>query len=928
MKIFSAQLKGTTIVVSGSSASITGSFTGSIAGIDINETNQFTASTIARLNSIETISSSNDSRVNSLESFTSSTELRLDLLETHSESVNTTNTAQNSRLDSLENLTGSLATTGSNTFYGQQVFSGSLYVQDNLIVQGSSSLQNITASAVSIGTNIVYLNTDTPAVRFAGLTVQDSGSSAGVTGSMLWDSLCNRWIYSNPSTVGYSGGMLLSGPRAANLGEETTLTCNYIAKSGGGDHLYNSCIYDNGGNVGIGNISPVSTSLTGSLTLYKSHNNDIASVPSTSAQAYYGNQSSLYLFGRNSGISIIAANSEEGSIKFGNAEVANYATIATSTGNSSIGGDMYFRVGTDTERIRIFNTGITCFSCQICAPNVSVTNCLGIGTAPNAGYILDVYQPASSTTAYARIKNNRTRNAALQLETNLGNFLIGVGIGTDTNQFQIYDNTSGINRLIINGGGCVGINASTPCSLLSINCVSNGGDSLYVNMFTITTDVSNVYNHLGLSPTSLEYRREAQTGVDLCIKTFVCNGSSGGNIIFAPNLESTSFCSYPRMKIQQNGFIGIGAFCAQTYLHICDNLSAGRDDLVRIQTTMSTNHAWYRSTSCAGVNFIAGANRSNNDGNIRGGAAIIGTTTNHNLDIHTNGIRRMTINNSGGVSFIGNSQDYPTVALCGPTYTMIAMGDRTSSSGTDVGYLSIYNQGGRVIDLPGNSDNIYFCTGGRFVIGRSSFCEIYSFANSEICNGQTWLGPLDLGNSGGGTPQSPLYEGGGKRWNFGWDSGALNAITSYNNCTPILMGWGANDTGSGPSGYRKFCFNYSGNAYSTGGTWGTMSSNCIIKTCITGANSQWSDIKNICIVNYKMKEEIEEYGDSARIHLGVVVEQVAEVSPGLLEEGGYNCKWQTCLTGVKTSILHMKAVKALQEAMCRIEVLESCLGLS
>jgi hypothetical protein len=192
----------------------------------------------------------------SIHPFTASTNNRLDSIETISAS-------NISRLNSLEEKTGSLATTGSNTFYGIQTFSGSLYVQDNLIVQGSSSLQNITASAVSIGTNIVYLNTDTPAVRFAGLTVQDSGSSAGVTGSMLWDSLCNRWIYSNPSTIGYSGGMLLSGPRAATLGTETTLTCNYIAKSGGGDHLYDSCIIDDGTTtciknnlvVGIGNFS-------------------------------------------------------------------------------------------------------------------------------------------------------------------------------------------------------------------------------------------------------------------------------------------------------------------------------------------------------------------------------------------------------------------------------------------------------------------------------------------------------------------------------------------------------------------------------------------------------------------------------------------------------------------------------------------------
>jgi hypothetical protein len=121
-----------------------------------------------------------------------------------------------------------------------------LYITTDLIVQGSSSLQNITASAVSIGTNTVILNTDTPAVRFAGISVQDSGSNAGVTGSIFWDGLCNRWVYSNPSGIGYSGGMFLSGPRSSTLGSEAPLTCNYIAKSGGGDHLYDSCIIDDG----------------------------------------------------------------------------------------------------------------------------------------------------------------------------------------------------------------------------------------------------------------------------------------------------------------------------------------------------------------------------------------------------------------------------------------------------------------------------------------------------------------------------------------------------------------------------------------------------------------------------------------------------------------------------------------------------------
>ena len=170
----------------------------------------------------------------------------LSSLNTYTGSNDTINTNQNNRLGSLENKTGSLATTGSNSFFGTQTFSGSVFIANDLVVQGSSSIQYISASSVSIGTNIVQLNTATPSVRYAGLSVQDSGSSAGVTGSMLWDSLCNRWIYSNPSGVGYSGGMLLSGPRTQTLGTEPTLTCNYIAKSGGGDHLYDSCIVDNG----------------------------------------------------------------------------------------------------------------------------------------------------------------------------------------------------------------------------------------------------------------------------------------------------------------------------------------------------------------------------------------------------------------------------------------------------------------------------------------------------------------------------------------------------------------------------------------------------------------------------------------------------------------------------------------------------------
>jgi hypothetical protein len=110
------------------------------------------------------------------------------------------------------------------------------------------------------------------------------------------------------------------------------------------------------GNVGVNTTAPVASFLTGSLTIRKSYNNDIASAPSTTAQSYYSNQSGLYLFGRNSGLSIIGGNSEEATICYGNASTHRFASISVGTGTDAVGGDLYVKVGSDTERLRITAT--------------------------------------------------------------------------------------------------------------------------------------------------------------------------------------------------------------------------------------------------------------------------------------------------------------------------------------------------------------------------------------------------------------------------------------------------------------------------------------------------------------------------------------------------------------------------------------------
>jgi hypothetical protein len=118
---------------------------------------------------------------------------------TTTSSVSTISSSINTRIDSITNIQ---ATTGSNNFIGTQTITGSLYISQNLIVQGSSSLQDITGSNVYIGTNKINLNTDTPAIRFGGISVFDSGSNLGESGSLLWDSQDNHWIYQHPASSG------------------------------------------------------------------------------------------------------------------------------------------------------------------------------------------------------------------------------------------------------------------------------------------------------------------------------------------------------------------------------------------------------------------------------------------------------------------------------------------------------------------------------------------------------------------------------------------------------------------------------------------------------------------------------------------------------------------------------------------------------
>ena len=362
--------------------------------------------------SFSTRVTNNESNISSLTTASGSFSTRTTNLETASGSFSTRVTNAESNITSLNSKTGSYATTGSNIFVGAQYISnisnaisftstGSLYTDggmrvakdmyvsgtayfNNVTVFGTQSIAYISSSQLNIGTNIISVNTDTPSIRFGGLSVYDSGST-GLTGSMLWDSEDNQWIYSNPSGSTYDSAVFLVGPRNSGaIGSEVGISCNFLSKGNGLHHMTSSAIFENGsvtcipntlvggiinssisttstacstlnlisGCVGIGGINPsnplhIYTNVNGHSTAIKIHNG------SACAGATTGIEFELltdYCDYKKAEIRAVAAS-----------QYANEIDLAFWSGGST--------AAKHAERLRITSDGISCFACQVCAPS-------------------------------------------------------------------------------------------------------------------------------------------------------------------------------------------------------------------------------------------------------------------------------------------------------------------------------------------------------------------------------------------------------------------------------------------------------------------------------------------------------------------------------------------------------------------------------
>ena len=106
-----------------------------------------------------------------------------------------------------------------------------------------------------------------------------------------------------------------------------------------------------------------------------------------------------------------------------------------------------------------------------------------------------------------------------------------------------------------------------------------------------------------------------------------------------------------------------------------------------------------------------------------------------------------------------------------------------------------------------------------------------------------------------------------------------------------------------------------------------------IKQGIRDANSQWDDIKAIKVRNFKKNSDVIQYKEKAWEQIGVIAQELEESGMDKLvrEHPADESEIATnedinegdMVKSVQYSIIYMKAIKALQEAMAKIETLES-----
>jgi hypothetical protein len=297
-----------------------------------------------------------------------------------------------------------------------------------------------------------------------------------------------------------------------------------------------------------------------------------------------------------------------------------------------------------------------------------------------------------------------------------------------------------------------------------------------------------------------------------------------------------------------------------------------------------------------------------------GGAEAMRIDSSGNLNIGTNSSfgGKISILKTPGTAFSDSS-----IAVTDGSNVTLYMGN-TSTTASSIWTSDLLSFG---TGADAFTERARITSDGKFLLGNTDGTALITAGSNKLITGNEASG-FTAGTSG--------------YWFAGNTSGGsctMGADFISSAGTAILAGDSATTNGiyfrtyTGGAYEYRFRIAVSGSATNSTGSYGTIS-DARTKTVVGDASLQWNDIKQLNFVKYKLNKNIEfeqseenKGGYVAPKMLGLVAQEVEQICPGLIEESADPEFGQVKV--IKTSILYMKAVKALQEAMERIETLEA-----
>ena len=455
----------------------------------------------------------------------------------------------------------------------------------------------------------------------------------------------------------------------------------------------------------------------------------------------------------------------------------------------------------------------------------------------------------------------------------------------------------GSGRLLVgdsssHGNGIAQFNANTDSStgegiiLLSKGDAATAGQSLGQIKFTNSTGNQAAF-----------ITGEADTG-------WGGSGSSDypGRLVFSTTADGGSSPT-ERLRITSSGNVGIGESSPDRLLHLkaasSTAYSGGSDsadyNFLKIENTTDDKSA--------GIFFQIGGN---------GEAAITATevsdgATDIAFQNRGGGVRseKMRIDSSGNLG-IGTTSPVGKTYISGPNVSTFGVAaDAALNLAAASGALV-----NRVVNL--NFAVVDSATNAAAAIGMKYTSQ------SGFGKGDLIFGTRDVTTDTAPSERMRIMSDGQLRTLAEQSAFLVSSATGAGTSEYLIGGqYSASSPGLGTNSFRVYT---NGNVQNTNNSYGAIS-DAKLKENIVDASSQWNDIKDIRVRNYNFIE------GQTHTQLGVVAQEVETVSPGLVTESpdrdDDGNDLGTVTKSVNYSVLYMKAVKALQEAMNRIETLEA-----